>query len=130
MLIKIDTTSQQPIYEQIVQQIQFVIASGAVRENELIPSVRELSKSLAINPNTIGKSFKVLQDEGIVILRRGMGLVVAEGAKERCEKQRIEIFEKKIAQALTEAAQSGLPRIEIERIIRERTEDRRQRTGI
>jgi len=119
MLIKIDTTSQQPIYEQVVQQIQFVIASGAVRENELIPSVRELSKSLAINPNTIGKSFKVLQDEGTVTLRRGMGLVVAEGAKERCEKRRVEIFEKKIAQVLAEAAQSGLATEEIERIVGE-----------
>jgi len=117
MLIKIDTTSQQPIYEQIVQQIQFIIASGAVRENELIPSVRELSKSLAINPNTIGKSFKVLQDEGIVILRRGMGLVVVEGAKERCEKRRLDIFEKKIGQVLAEAAQSGLEQSEIERIV-------------
>ena len=120
MLIKIDTNSQQPIYEQIVQQIKFVIAAGAIRTNELIPSVRELSKSLAINPNTIGKSFKVLQDEGIVILRRGMGLVVAEGSKERCEQQRMEIFEKKIGQVLAEAAQSGLGKEIIERIIKEK----------
>ena len=119
MLIKIDTNSQQPIYEQVVQQIKFTIAAGAFRTNEMIPSVREISASLTINPNTIKKAFKILQDEGIVYAKRGMGLAVAENSQELCKQQRIEIFEKKIAQAFTEAIQSQLTPEELHRIVNE-----------
>ncbi len=118
MLIEIDPTSTQPIFEQVVDQIKFAVAAGAIRANEMIPSVREMSRQLAINPNTIARAYRVLQDEGLVYTRRGMGIVVAEQAEEICQNQRKAIFTEKFRRFRAQAAQSGLSQAEIDEIIK------------
>ena len=117
MFIEIDPGSSRPIFEQVVDQIKFAIASKAVRPDEMIPSVRDLSKQLAINPNTIARAYRQLQDEGIVALRRGLGLAVVEGAAEKCRIQRKEFFQHKFQEFLDEAARSRLNRKELDEIL-------------
>lgn len=117
MLIQIDPGSPQPIYEQVTQQVKFAIAAEAILPNELIPSVRELAKELAINPNTISRSFRDLQDQGVVYFRRGTGLAVAEGAAEKCRVERLAIFEDRFRKLYAEAVNSRLEIPEINRII-------------
>ena len=114
MFIEIDPTLPQAIYQQIAQQIRFAIANEAFRANELIPSVRELAKMLALNPNTVSNAFRELQDQGLVYPRRGMGLAVAENAAEKCRADRLEHFQQRFRQLFAEAARSGLEREEIE----------------
>jgi GntR family transcriptional regulator len=117
MFIEIDPTSPQPIFEQIAIQIKFAIAAGTVREEEMVPSVRDLSKRLAINPNTTARAYRLLQDEGLISLRRGMGLEVTAGAEEICRQQRKLFFQQKFQLFLDEAARSRLSRKEIEEIM-------------
>lgn len=117
MLIAIDTGSTQPIFDQVSQQIKFAIAAGAIRVNEMIPSVRELSRQLAINPNTVARAYRLLQDEGVVVSRRGMGLAVSEGARERCRIERRAVFEQMFRDFLDHAFRSRLAPEEIDAII-------------
>ncbi len=118
MFIEIDPGSPQPIFEQVTTQIKFAIAAGTVRAEEMIPSVRELSKQLAINPNTVARAYRQLQDEGIVSLRRGMGLAVTDGAPVLCVLQRKNFFREKFQKFLDEAVRSRLSREELDEIIK------------
>jgi len=117
MFIEIDLTSSQAIFEQVVHQVKFAIAAGAVQVNEMIPSVRELSKDLAINPNTVVRAYRTLQEEGIVYARRGMGLAVSEDAQGRCLIERKSIFQQRFKQVFGDAARSRLESHEIREIV-------------
>lgn len=75
-MIEIDLRSRVPIYEQIVQKIKDKIIRGELTADEQLPSVRELSALLAINPNTIQKGFSRLEEEGFIYSVRGRGSFV------------------------------------------------------
>ena len=64
MLIQLNTSDDRPIYAQIVDQVKFAIAAGVVRPGDLVPSVRELSKRLVVNPNTVARAYRELQGAG------------------------------------------------------------------
>lgn len=113
MLIEINQGSAIPIYEQILNGLKFAIASGAIKPEELIPSVRELAKSLAVNPNTVARAHRTLQAEELVYSCRGLGLAVTKDAPERCRKERVGFFRKRFAQLLSEAEKSHLSKNEI-----------------
>ena len=117
MFIQIDLSSSVAIYEQVVQQIKFAIAAGSILTNELIPSVRELSKQLALNPNTVARAYRTLQDEGIVYARRGTGLAVATESPDRCKNERRNWFESQFRKLFTEAVRSRLQNEEIRDIV-------------
>ena len=68
------------IYDQVVRQIKFAVAGGVLKEGELVPSVRELARELTINPNTVARAYRQLQDDGVLTSVRGTGLAVAAGA--------------------------------------------------
>ena len=76
MFFKINQTNGVPVYEQISRQIAFAIASEGIAVGELVPSVRNLSRDLAVNPNTVARAYRQLQDEGILETVRGEGLLV------------------------------------------------------
>jgi len=118
VFIEIDPSQPQPIYDQVATQLKFAIAAGTVRENEMIPSVRDLARQLAINPNTVVRAYRELQDEGILITRRGMGLVVTEHAQAECQKQRKVFFQQRFKMFLNDAARSGLSQTELDDILR------------
>jgi GntR family transcriptional regulator len=108
MFFQIDFAAELAIYDQIVRQMTFAVAGGLLKENELIPSVRELARELAINPNTVARAYRHLQDDGLLVSVRGTGLAVAAGASQRCRDQRVELIRTRIAQVFDEAKQSGL----------------------
>ncbi len=113
MLIQIDPSSDQPLYEQLTRQMTFLVAQRAYREHELVPSVREVSKSLAVNPNTVVRAYRSLQHDGILVARRGMGMAVAETGCEKAGAVREEIVSQRIQDTLVELRQSGLADTEI-----------------
>ena len=79
MLFQLNTTDDRPIYAQIADQVKFAVAAGVLRPGELVPSVRELSKQLVVNPNTVARAYRDLQGEGLLEPVRGTGLQVAAG---------------------------------------------------
>ena len=78
----IDSMSRQPVYEQIVDQVEQMILSGLMRPGEQLPSVRSLSLELSINPNTIQKAYAELDGRGIIYTLPGRGGFVSQNAPE------------------------------------------------
>ena len=78
MLIRINKTSEEPLYLQIRAQIIAAIARQEIVAGEALPSVRSLASDLGINLHTVNKAYAVLRDEGYVVIRGRSGAVVAE----------------------------------------------------
>jgi GntR family transcriptional regulator len=117
MLIHINPSNGIPIYDQVVRQIKFALAAGVLRKGELIPSVRELARQLAINPNTVARAYRQLQDEGVLKSLRGTGLQVAEGAARQCRSDRTQLIRDRIRDVLQEAKRSGLTADEVRQLV-------------
>ncbi|WP_413672489.1 GntR family transcriptional regulator [Massilia cellulosiltytica] len=79
-LFSIATGSSEPIYRQLVEQVRRLSASGQLRPGDEMPSVREIAQALALNPMTVSKAYSLLEMEGVLARRRGLGMVVAESA--------------------------------------------------
>ncbi len=117
MFLHIDPANGQPIYDQVVRQVMFAVASGALRTGDFVPSVRELARQLAINPNTVARAYRQLRDDGILESVRGTGLAVAKGAATRCRKARLTLVGRRLHDVLQEAKRSRLTRTELQSLI-------------
>src|SRR5947208_15656182 len=118
MLFQVNTTDGRPIYGQIAEQVTFAVASGLLRPGESVPSVRELSRQLVVNPNTVARAYRELQGEGVLEPVRGTGLQVAAGAPGLCRDGRREFVRRRLREALDEARRSHLAHDAIEAILR------------
>ncbi|GAB3455647.1 GntR family transcriptional regulator [Massilia terrae] len=77
-LFSITTGSAEPIYRQLVDQVRRLVAGGQLGAGDEMPSVREVAQALAVNPMTVSKAYGLLEMEGVLARRRGLGMVVAE----------------------------------------------------
>jgi GntR family transcriptional regulator len=119
ILLDLNSADDRPIYGQIADRVKFAVAGGVLRPGDLVPSVRELSKQLVVNPNTVARAYRDLQTEGLLESVRGMGLQVADGAVDRCRAARREMVRQRLRQVIEEARQSKMDPAEIEVILRE-----------
>jgi GntR family transcriptional regulator len=111
--------SPVPIYEQIVDQIIFDVASGSLPVGELIPSVRELALRLDVHPNTVARAFQELDRRGVVTARRGRGMEVTAEAPGLCKTERQTIVRRHIREALVQALSSALSAEEVRKLVDE-----------
>ena len=77
MLLHINHHSGIPIYRQVMDQIRYQILSGVIEESEQLPSVRDLSSQIKVNPMTVSKAYAFLEMEGLLDRKRGVGLFAA-----------------------------------------------------
>lgn len=119
MLIQIDPSNGLAIYDQVVRQVKFAVASDVLRSGELVPSVRELARELAINPNTVARAYRCLQDGGVLEAVRGQGLAVTAQARDRCVADRLQLIRSRLQQVLVEGKQSRLGPQELRAIVEE-----------
>ena len=73
----------RPVYLRLRDTIAAMILDGKVRNGDPLPSVRSLAAEFGANPLTVAKAYQTFQEEGLVVVRRGVGMFVAEGAAER-----------------------------------------------
>ncbi len=95
-MLSITLNNKAPIYEQLVERIEFLILGGYLSENEQLPSVRELATNLAINPNTVQKAYAHLEQEGVTYSVNGRGRFVTDNVdalKEKKAKELIKTFD-------------------------------------
>ena len=76
MQIEIDLTSKIPIYVQIIDQIKHMIATGALRPDDQLPTVRQLAADLRVNFNTIARAYRMLDEEGLISTQHGRGTFI------------------------------------------------------
>ena len=77
-IFHIATGSSEPIYRQMIEQLRRLVAGGQVKGGDGMPSVREVATALGVNPMTVSKAYSLLEGEGLLARRRGLGMVVAE----------------------------------------------------
>ncbi|MCH7960408.1 MAG: GntR family transcriptional regulator [Candidatus Hydrogenedentes bacterium] len=115
----INSGSPIAVYVQIENQIRFAIASERLKSGDTLPSVREMSTMLDINPNTVTKAYRDLELLGLLNTKRGVGVTVTEGALELCKDSTHETVTSHLKDAVAECIATGIQRKEIERIVGE-----------
>jgi GntR family transcriptional regulator len=109
-----------PIFSQVADRLAEEIAEGALAEGDRVPSSNELAAFYRINPATAAKGINVLADDGLLEKRRGIGMFVAAGARERLVGARRRRFaERYVVPLVAEASRLGIDADELVALIRE-----------
>ncbi|MCW8141129.1 MAG: GntR family transcriptional regulator [Planctomycetota bacterium] len=114
----LDWTSDVPAYEQIKNRITFAIARGAFGPNDQLPSVRALARGLVVNPNTVIRVYRELEQGGLLYTRKGVGVFVVPHATRRCRRERDAIVEDRLREAIDLARRAAMDDDELEALLR------------
>jgi GntR family transcriptional regulator len=121
MQFRIDPTSSLPIYRQLRNQVRQAVARGKLKPDNRLPSVRELSRTLVVNPNTVARVYTELEREGLIHTRPGLGVFVARPKAELTKKVRRERLVEMVDSLLTEAVHLAFSAEEVASLVSERT---------
>jgi len=116
--IFISNASNQPIYEQIMNQMKTLIIKGELVEGELLPSIRNLAKELQISVITTKRAYDELERDGFISTVPGKGSYVSAQNKELLKETRLRIVEEKLADAVSAAKSIDLSLEEMQAMIR------------
>ncbi len=108
MNFDINPAAAMPIYRQIVEQLRRLAASGQLAPGAELPSVRAVAQQHAINPMTVSKAYSLLEAEGLLERRRGLGMVLAEAATAVGADDKAALLRPALAAAARMARQLGL----------------------
>jgi len=114
MFIIIDQNDSRPIYQQIADEIRFLIARGELTENTALPAVRQLAGDLGVNLNTVATAYRELQNEGLLAIKHGAGAVVV--SRTTLEKDEMSL-RKPLRSALANMFLAGLSWAEIMNLV-------------
>ncbi len=117
-MIKLDMRSNEPVYQQIVSRLKYLILASKIHAHEKLLSVRNLARELEVNPNTVQKSYMILESEGLIYSIVGKGDYVADNSdaiREMKRRQIVDAFKK----ATLDARDSGMWIDEIIRVVDE-----------
>ena len=123
MEFRIDPASRLPIYRQLANQLREAVARGRLLPDERLPSVRELSRTLVVNPNTIARVYTEMEREGILNTRPGLGVFVARPRAELTMKVRKDRLQESLDHFLTEAVHLGFSADEVVAGVAERVKE-------
>lgn len=107
-MLKVDPRSSTPIYEQIELGVKELILKGALKSGEKLPSVREMSSILTINPNTISKAYGELEREGIIETLRGKGTFITKNCRGKVDVKKMEYISEELKKIILEASYGGV----------------------
>lgn len=116
--MRLEPDSTKPLYIQIAESIEDEILDGILTEGERAYSQYQVAEHMGINPATAGKGIKLLEQEGILFKKRGLGMFVTEGAAEVIKKKRVNSFMSVAVKALLiEAHKLGINKSDIKAMI-------------
>ncbi len=113
MKIIVSNRSGTPIYEQIKSQIKEAIFSGELREDDLLPSIRQLAKDLKISVITTTRAYSDLEEEGFVVNVQGKGCYILPQNKEMARENALRKVEVSLTEAITAAMNGGISMNEV-----------------
>jgi GntR family transcriptional regulator len=108
MQIHISAADGVPIYQQIVNQVKYLVSSGRLAAGEELPPIRTLAEKLVINPNTVARAYRELEAAGIVEKRRTSGTYVSDQGSPLARRERLKILTERIDALLAEARQMDI----------------------
>jgi GntR family transcriptional regulator len=114
MVIEIDFRSHVPIYLQIVEQVEHMVATGIFKPHDQLPTVRQLAAELRVNFNTVARAYRLLDETGVISTQRGRGTFVLEPMPPDRTRQLREVALDGLARSfLADAAHKGFSPVEI-----------------
>ena len=122
-MFQLDLTSRKSIYQQVVDNFTELIMTEALPAGSKLPSVRELSRLLSVNPNTVQKAYRELERAGLVYTSSGLGTFVSEKTKIQPDPARVEALRQDIRSAYSALKYSGLSAEEAKAIVLEILEE-------
>lgn len=110
-LFSVSPGSPEPLYRQLMDQIRRLVAGGQLAPGDDLPSVREMAQALTLNPMTVSKAYGLLELEGVLQRRRGLGMQVAAGEPRLTSNldERLALLRPTLERAATETRQLELP---------------------
>ncbi len=118
MNIRLSHADGRPLYVQIMDAVRSGLVRGSLRPEDPLPSVRDLSSSLRVNPRTVSQAYAELERDGVVRVRHGKGTFVAPGVRPE-RKERPRLAREVARRALADASRHGLALAEVITALRE-----------
>ena len=122
MQFHISTSDGVPIYQQIVNQVKYLVAAGRLVPGEELPPIRVLAEQLEVNPNTVAKAYRQLQQDGVVENHRTAGTYVSAGGSPLARREQERLLSKRADALAAEARQMGFSLDEVLDLVRRRHE--------
>ena len=115
MFFKLTPTTGQPLYLQLMQQIQHATETGALRDGDQLPGIRTLAEELVVSPNTVAKAYSELEHDGLLELRQGSGAFVCVERRTRSMADHVQAARRRIRDLIERLREEGLLDEEIKR---------------
>ncbi len=129
MDIKLTQGDGVPIYQQIINQIKYLIAAGRLSPDDELPPVRVLAQRLLINPNTVVRAYRELETQGLIYKRRGAGTFVAKAVSPLARREQKRILRERADALLVEARHLKFTLDDVLDVVRERDQVLREERG-
>lgn len=113
MFFHINPKINTPLYEQLINQVKEMYAKGLLKPNEKLPSVRDLSSQMVINPNTVSKAYQELERQGVIVTIRGKGTFISEEWTLSLNPQQVEGLKQTFKQVLIDSYYAGITKNEL-----------------
>ena len=122
MLLRVDPAAPEPLFGQIVRRVKEAVAAGELSPGDRLPSVRELARELAINPNTVARAYEALERDGVIVRRQGAGCFVTDRPSPLSAAERRRRLRELARHAVTEAFHLGFDADAVEAAVRSELE--------
>jgi GntR family transcriptional regulator len=122
MQIHLNTGDGVPIYLQIVNQVKYLVASGRLAPGEEMPPIRVLAEQLLINPNTVARAYRELEQAGLVSKRSTTGTFVSAAGSPLARRECMTILAERVDALLSEAHQMNVSLDELIELVRRRAD--------
>ncbi len=115
MFFKLNPTTGQPLYLQLMQQIRHAAETGALRDGDQLPSIRTLAEELVVSPNTVAKAYSELEHDGLLELRQGSGAFATVKRRTRSLTDHVQFARRRLRDLIEQLREEGLLDEEIKR---------------
>ena len=119
MFVVLSPTHPDPMYKQVTDQIKDAIASGDLKPNDRLPSVRELSEALNVSAITIKRAYQDLETDGFILTRAGMGSFVAPVERDALRERKLAEVQEELRRLVRSSAKFGISAGDIARLARQ-----------
>lgn len=121
MHLQISSGNEAPIYQQIVNQVKYLVASGQMGPGDELTPIRALAAQIVVNPNTVARAYMELEREGVIVKRHGAGTFVADRPPSFSKRRQRTILIERVDSLLTESRQMGVALEDVVALVRERS---------
>jgi GntR family transcriptional regulator len=119
VFVVLSPTHPDPMYKQVTDQIKDAIASGDLKPNDRLPSVRELSEALNVSAITIKRAYQDLETDGFIVTRAGMGSFVAPVERDALRERKLAEVQEELRRLVRSSAKFGISAGDIARLARQ-----------